>query len=104
MNVTKMNIGDYINIASRLDLRDVCGQIIHVMSNFESDIFADYEQMCDIMDENAETRKIWSIRATGTWYMDVDCYAEMRDMDTMPILQFIVESNSYGEMTFTRIR
>lgn len=105
MNVTKMNIGAYANVTCEFELSEVFGQIVDVMRGFKSDLFMDYGNMCTIMGTCEETRKIWSIRPYGTWYMDVDEYNEfVREADPEAVLQFIVESNSYGEMTFTRIR
>lgn len=105
MNAINMNIGEYRNIVCEQELSELFGDVVTVMKNFQSDIFMDYGNMCTIMGTCEETRKIWSIRKTGSWYMDVTEYNRfVHDMDIEPVLQFIVESNSYGEMTFTRIR
>lgn len=106
MNATSMMIGDYMNVTCESDLADVFGSVVRLMSNFQSDIFRDYGQMVEVMGHGEETRRIWSIRKTGTWYMDVKDYNDIivPSKTDEPVIQFLVESNEWGELTFTRLR
>ena len=105
MNATEMMVGNYRNIDCTVDLADICDNVSRLVKHFRADVFMDFANMRDIMNACKPTRRIWSIRATGTWYMDVKEYNEVvMAHDPDPIIQFLVESNAEGEMTFTRIR
>lgn len=106
MNAATMNIGGYVNVTCESELADIFGSVVRLMSNFQSDIFRDYGEMVTVMGLGDETRRIWSIRKTGTWYMDVKDYNDVivPSKTDEPIIQYLVESNSYGEMAFTRLR
>ena len=55
----------------------------------QSDILLDYESMLHRMVESAGY--MWSIRATGTWFMPVTAYAiNQPDMFTTPIIRYVV--------------
>lgn len=105
MDAIKMMVGEYRNIDCTIDLADVCDNVSRLVKHFRADAFMDFAGMRDIMNACEPTRRIWSIWATGTWYMDVKEYNEVvMAHDPDPIMQFLVESNADGEMTFTRIR
>lgn len=105
MNITNIGIGEYRNVDCTIDLASICDEVSRLVKRFRADVFMDFAGMRDIMNACEPTRRIWSIRATGTWYMDVKEYNDVViNHDTEPIIQFLVESNADGEMTFTRIR
>lgn len=61
-----------------------CGGI-----NYQSDVLLDYENMLHRMMDAAGY--MWSIRATGTWFMPVTAYAiHQPDMFTTPIIRYVV--------------
>lgn len=61
-----------------------CGGI-----HYESDILLDYENMLHSMMDTAGY--MWSIRATGTWFMPVTTYViNQPDMFTTPIIRYVV--------------
>lgn len=61
-----------------------CG-VVH----YQSDVLLDYENMLHRMMDT--TGYMWSIRATGTWFMPVTAYAAYQpDMFTTPIIRYVV--------------
>lgn len=61
-----------------------CGGI-----RYQGDVLLDYEGMLHRMVESAGY--MWSIRATGTWFMPVTAYAiNQPDMFTTPIIRYVV--------------
>lgn len=61
-----------------------CGGI-----HYQSDILLDYENMLHRMMDTVGY--MWSIRATGTWFMPVTAYAAHQpDMFTTPIIRYVV--------------
>ena len=105
MNITKIGIGEYRNIDNVIDLADICDEVSRLIEHFRCDIFLDFSVMQEAISEREPTRRIWSIRKTGTWYTNIEPYNNViLAQDTEPIIQFLVESNAEGEMTFTRIR
>lgn len=68
-----------------------CGGI-----HYQSDVLLDYENMLHRMMDTAGY--MWSIRATGTWFMPITAYAvpitayaaHQPDMFTTPIIRYVV--------------
>ena len=61
-----------------------CG-VIH----YQSDVLLAYESMLHRMVDTVGY--MWSIRATGTWFMPVTAYAAYQpDMFTTPIIRYVV--------------
>lgn len=105
MNITKIGIGEYRNVDNIVDLASICDEVSRLIEHFRTDIFLDFSTMQKAIREREPTRSIWSIRKMGTWYMNIEQYNNVvLAHDTNPIMQFLVESNADGEMTFTRIR
>ena len=104
MNITKIGIGEYRNVASASDLAEICDDVSRLIEYFRTDIFHDFAAMREVLYQCEPTRRIWSARKCGTHYIDVKDYNNYFAADDNPIIQFLVESNADGEMTFTRIR
>lgn len=76
-----------------------CGGI-----HYQSDILLDYESMLHRM--NDKGGYIWSIRATGTWFMPVMAYAKNQpDMFTTPIIRYVVvkTGNTYKFTEYVKL-
>ena len=76
-----------------------CGGI-----NYQSDVLLDYENMLHRMKDKGGY--MWSIRATGTWFMPVMAYAAKQpDMFTTPIIRYIVvkEDNTYRFTEYVKL-
>lgn len=84
MNITKIGIGEYRNVASAIDLAEICDDVSRLIEYFRTDIFHDFAAMREVLYQCEPTRRIWSARKCGTHYIDVkpdsmagnviDCY------------------------------
>lgn len=89
INIADTTITNYVVSADELhifiaDTIKRCGGI-----HYESDVLLDYENMLHRMKDKGGY--MWSIRATGTWFMPVMAYAAQQpDMFTTPIIRYVV--------------
>lgn len=76
-----------------------CGGI-----HYQSDVLLDYESMLHRMMDTADY--MWSIRATGTWFMPISAYATNQpDMFTTPIIRYVVvkTGNTYKFTEYVKL-
>lgn len=76
-----------------------CGGI-----HYQSDVLLDYENMLHRM--NDKGGYMWSIRATGTWFMPIMAYATKQpDMFTTPIIRYVVvkEGDTYRFTEYVKL-